>query len=164
MGRRKKPSPEKEEPEVVALLRAQLEASELRHRVNELQSVVSSLEAELKESNSLLLKSRNIKRPFTNSVEKQLIAARQNWRCASGDACPLRTLTPNQTFDSSLFIIDHRIPFSRCGKHVNMRQALCVHCDSVKTRTELATRQHRRPDPTSDTDGEEEEEADEPNP
>lgn len=109
MGRRKKPSPEKEEPEVVALLRAQLEASELRHRVNELQSVVSSLEAELKESNSILLKSRNIKRPFTNSVEKQLIAARQNWRCASGDACPLRTLTPNQTFDSSLFIINNCI-------------------------------------------------------
>ena len=105
MGRRKKPSPEKEEPgcEVVALLRAQLEASELRHRVNELQSVVTSLEAELKESNSLLLKSRNIQRPFTNSVEKQLIAARQNWRCASGDACPLRTLTPNQTFDASLW-------------------------------------------------------------
>ena len=47
MGKRECSS-EKEGGEV-ALLRAQLEASELKHRVKELQEVVSALEAELKE-------------------------------------------------------------------------------------------------------------------
>ena len=153
MGKRECSS-EKEGGEVI-LLRAQLEASELKHRVNELQEVVSALEAELKESNTLLLKSRNLaKRPFTSSVEKQIIAARQNWLCATGESCPMRKLTPNGTFSDSLFIIDHRIPYSQAGKHTNMRQALCVHCESVKTRNEIATRQHSRQDPTSDTEEE----------
>ena len=42
----------------VALLRAQLEASELRHEVNQLKSVISQFQRELKESNKLLLKQR----------------------------------------------------------------------------------------------------------
>ena len=146
-----------EENEEVSLLRTQLEASQLKHRVRELEEIVSSLEAELKESNTLLIKSRNLaKRPFTSSIEKQLIAARQNWICATGDTCPMRKLTPNGTFSDSLFIIDHRVPYSQCGKHTNMRQAICVHCESVKTRTEIATRQYRRiTDPESDTEEEE---------
>ena len=130
----------------ISLLRVQLEASELKHRVYELQTIVSALERELKESNSLLIKSRNLpKRPFTSSTEKQMIAARQNWCCATGTECPMRKLTPNGTFSESLYIIDHRTPWSQCVQHVNMRQALCVHCESVKTRNEIATRQYQRP-------------------
>ena len=92
--------------ENVALLRAQLEANELKHRVNELETIVKALEAELKESNALLLKSRNLaKRPFTSSIEKQIIAAKHNWCCATGETCPMRKLTPNGTFSESLFII-----------------------------------------------------------
>ena len=139
--------------ENVALLRAQLEANELKHRVNELETIVKALEAELKESNALLLKSRNLaKRPFTSSIEKQIIAAKHNWCCATGETCPMRKLTPNGTFSESLFIIDHRVPYSQCGKHTNMRQALCPHCDSVKIRNGIVTRQHRRPDPLSDSE------------
>jgi hypothetical protein len=42
----------------VASLRARLEASELRHEVNELRSVVAQYQRELRESNKLLLKQR----------------------------------------------------------------------------------------------------------
>ena len=42
----------------VALLRARLEASELRHEVQELRSVVAQYQRELRESNKLLLKQR----------------------------------------------------------------------------------------------------------
>ena len=132
--------------EEIELLRAQLDSSQLKHRVAELEAAVRALEAELKESNSLLLKSRHMcKRPFLSSIDKQLCAARQNWMCASGEACPLRTLTPNNTFDDSLWVVDHKTPYSQCGKHRSQLQALCVHCDSRKTRIEISTRQHRRP-------------------
>ena len=142
----------------VDLLRSRLEASELKHRVNELETVVATLERELKESNDLLIKSRKLcKRPALNAIQKTLVAASQNWTCASGELCPLRHLTPNFTFDRSLFFVDHRVPWSRCGKHTSNLQALCVHCDSVKLRNEIATRQHRRPDPPMTSDEEEEE-------
>ena len=70
----------------VALLRARLEASELRHEVQELRSVVAQYQRELRESNKLLLKQRLPPRPHTNSTEKQLIAASQLWKCAGGDS------------------------------------------------------------------------------
>ena len=76
--------------EEIALLRAKLEASELRHEVKELRSVVAQYQRELKESNTLLLKQRLPPRPHTNSTEKQLIAAGQYWKCAGGEDCPLK--------------------------------------------------------------------------
>lgn len=146
----------------VELLRSRLEASELKHRCNELEQVVDALQKELKESNSLLLKSRKLcARPHLSSIEKQKVAARQHWVCSSAENCPLRTLTPNGTFSESLFFIDHRVPYSRCARHSSNLQALCVHCDSVKLRNEIATRQHRRPDPATSEDEYEVEDRDE---
>ena len=128
----------------LALLRAQLEASELRHEVRELRSAIVQYQRELKESNSLLLKQRLPPRPHTNSTEKQLIAASQLWRCAGGGDCPLKKLTPGGVFDQSLYIIDHDLPWSASGKHLGNRRALCVWCDSVKTRREVAERKYTR--------------------
>eukprot|EP00966_Prymnesium_polylepis_P327481 7383353-Prymnesium_polylepis.1 len=122
------------ESDEIALLRVKLEASELRHEVRELRSVVAQYQRELRESNRLLLKQRLPPRPHTNSTEKQLIAASQQWRCAGGGECPLKKLTPGGVFDQSLYIIDHSSPWSASGRHVGNRRALCVWCDSVKTR------------------------------
>ena len=145
----------------VDLLRSRLEASEMKHRVKELEQVVDALQKELKESNALLLKSRKLcARPHLSSIEKQRVAARQHWLC-NAENCPLRVLTPNGTFSESLFFIDHRVPWSRCARHSSNLQALCVHCDSVKLRNEIATRQHRRPDPPASSDEEADGERDE---
>ena len=127
----------------VALLRAKLDASELRHEVQELRGVIAQYQRELKESNKLLLKQRLPPRPYTNSTEKQLIAAGQGWRCAGGGDCPLLKLTPGGVFDQSLYIIDHTAPYSASGRHEGNRRALCVWCDSVKTRQEVAGGRHR---------------------
>lgn len=137
------------EGDEIALLRAKLEASELRHEVQELRSVIAQYQRELRESNRLLLKQRLPPRPHTNSTEKQLIAASQSWRCAGGEDCPLTKLTPGGVFDQSLYIIDHSCPWSASGRHVGNRRALCVWCDSVKTRCEVAQGKHR-PTETSD--------------
>ena len=131
-----------DEANEVALLRAKLEASELRHEVKELKRVIAQYQQELSESNTLLLKQRLPPRPYTNSTEKQLIAASQKWVCAGGDDCPLRVLTGG-VFDQSLFVIDHLKPYSRSGKHINNRRALCAWCDSVKTRREIADGSYR---------------------
>ena len=136
----------------VEILRAKLEASELRHEVRELRSVVEQYQRELGESNRLLLKQRLPPRPHTNSTEKQLIAASQYWRCAGEEDCPLRRLTPGGVFDRSLYIIDHESPWSASGKHVGNRRALCVWCDSVKTRREVAEGRHRPQTPLSPPD------------
>ena len=143
----------------VDLLRSRLEASELKHRVNELTQMVATLQAELKETNSLLLKSRKLcPRPHLSSIQKQLVAASQNWVCSSGESCPLHNLTPNHTFDSSLYIVDHKMPYSVSGKHSNNLQALCCHCNSVKCRQELMNGAYRRrADPPVSSDEEEEE-------
>ena len=66
----------------IALLQSKLENSELRAQVQELRGVVEQYQRELKESNALLLKQRLPPRPYTNSTEKQLIAASQQWKCA----------------------------------------------------------------------------------
>ena len=66
--------------EEIALLRARLEASELRHEVHEvkeLRSVVAQYQRELKESNTLLLKQRLPPRPHTAPVvRRSLFTAR----------------------------------------------------------------------------------------
>lgn len=142
----------------VDLLRSRLEASELKHRVNELTQIVATLQVELKESNTLLLKSRKLcPRPHLSSVQKQLVAARQHWVCSSAEGCPLRNLTPNHTFDSSLYIVDHIRPYSASGKHSNNLQALCIHCESCKTRKEVMSGAYRRADPASSDDENEDE-------
>ena len=114
------------ESEQVELLQAKLEASELRHEVQELRRVIAQYQQELRETNRLLLKQRLPPRPFTNATEKQLIAASQGWKCTSGDPnCPLLVLTGGY-FDQSLYIIDHTTPWAASGKHWNNRRALCV--------------------------------------
>ena len=149
-------------PQEVDLLRSRLEASELKHRVNELTQIVATLQVELKESNTLLLKSRKLcPRPHLSSVQKQLVAARQHWICSSGESCPLRNLTPNHTFDCSLYIVDHIRPYSVSGKHSNNLQALCIHCESCKTRKEVMSGAYRRADPTPSSEDEDEEEVEE---
>ena len=65
----------------VALLRAKLEASELRHEVQRLQGVVKQYQQELEESNRLLRKQRLPPRPHANATEKALIAASQRFVC-----------------------------------------------------------------------------------
>ena len=83
------PRRSKGESSEVELLTAKLEASkakletqELRSEVQRLQSVVLQCQQELAEARRLLLKQRLPRRPFTNSVEKSLIAAEQGWKCA----------------------------------------------------------------------------------
>ena len=153
MPRRKAVSSEPSEQ--VELLQAKLEASELRHEVQELRRVIGQYQQELRESNKLLLKQRLPPRPFTNSTEKQLIAANQGWKCGSGaDDCPLKVLTGG-LFDQSLYVIDHSTPFSASGKHWNNRRALCVWCDAVKTRREIAERKHRPPSDDGESDADE---------
>ena len=163
MGRRKlgATSSDTETPSQleVELLRSRLEASELKHRVNELSHIVAVLQGELLESNTLLLRSRKLcPRPHLSSSQKQLVAAGQFWMCSSGDACPLRILTPNHTFESSLYIVDHISPYSVSGKHSNNLQALCVHCNSKKCRQEVMNGAYRRRDDPASSDDEEEEE------
>lgn len=84
------------------MLQAKLEVSELRHEAAGLRRVVAQYQEELRESSKLLLKGGRIPpRPFTNSTEKQLIAASQSWKCGSGDPdCPLILLTGG-VFDQS---------------------------------------------------------------
>ena len=129
----------------IALLQAKLENSELRQQVQELRAVLQQYQRELIESNRLLLRQRLPPRPYTNSTEKQMIAAAQQWRCAGEDDCPLKVLNDGR-FDRSLYIIDHQEPYSRSGKHTGNRRAICCWCDAVKTRREIAERKHRRPE------------------
>ena len=141
---------------------AKLEASTLREEVQRLRGVIAQYQRELKESNALLMKQRLPARPFTNSTEKLLIAASQEWKCAGEDDCPLKLLNPSGVFDRSLFIIDHAVLYSASGKHFGNRRAICCSCwcggkhfgnrraiccwcDAVKTRREIADRTHRRP-------------------
>ena len=119
----------------VALLRAQLEASELRHQVAELRAVIVQLQLELLESNMLLRKQRLPPRIKVTSTQRQQIAARQGWRCAGGEGCPLRVTNPPGLFTAeALFDVDHELPWATSGKHSGNLRALCAHCHSVATR------------------------------
>ena len=131
-----------------AVLRAKLEANALREELQRMRGVVAQYQRELKESNQLLIKQRLPPRPYTNSTEKQLIAASQGWKCAGEEDCPLKVLNSSGEpfFDQSLFIIDHEVPYSASGKHLGNRRAICCWCDAVKTRREIADRKHRRPE------------------
>ena len=139
-------------------LELQLQVSELKRETTGLRDIIHSLTKELKESNRLLRQQRFPPRPRCNSTEKQLIAASQKWRCAglgeNGPECPLITLNDG-LFDSALFIIDHTIPWSKSGRNLNNRKALCPHCSSVKTRREIATNQHRRQEESEESEEEE---------
>ena len=124
----------------VSLLRAKLEASELRHRVRELTTAIEQLQAELTESNTLLRKQRLPARIRVSSTQRQQIAASQVWRCV-GDDCPLRMINPpDGLFDQSLYEIDHVESWSSSGRHTGNLAARCVYCHSKKTRRECDAR------------------------
>ena len=144
------------------LVRVKLEASELRIKVNELESVISQLQKELKESNKLLRQQRLPPRPNINNTQKQLIAASQKWKCKGlGEKfppCPLLK-TNDGLFCSALYIIDHKVPWSKCGRNIGNLQAICAHCSSVKTRWEIANEQYRRTqEDTEDSDNDSDDE------
>jgi len=125
----------------VALLRAQLEASELKHTVAELRGVISQLQCELKESNQLLRKQRLPPRIKTTSTQRLQVAARQGWKCAA-EECPLKiTNPPHGLFTpDALFDVDHLSPWSESARHTGNLQALCAYCHSRKTRAECEQR------------------------
>ena len=124
----------------VELLTAKLEASELRQRVTELNAVITQLQAELHESNTLLRKQRLPPRIRVSSTERQKIAARQGWRCAS-EECPLRIINPPEgLFDEGLFEIDHVERWSDSARHTGNLAARCAYCHSKKTRRECDAR------------------------
>ena len=125
----------------IALLSARLEASELKHTLNDLRATILQLQLELKESTSLLCKQRLPPRPKVSSTQRQQIAARQQWRCAGGDGCPLRVVNPPGLFTAeALFEVDHVQPWSESGKHFGNLRALCAHCHSVVTRQQCQCR------------------------
>ena len=130
--------------QTIALLSARLEASECRHRVNELRAVIAQMQLELKESSTLLRKQSLPPRIKVTSTQRQQIAARQHWRCA-GDNCPLLTIhPPHGLFDETLFEIDHVEPWSVSGRHSNNLAARCAYCHSKKTRQECDQRADAR--------------------
>ena len=117
----------------VALLTAKLEASELRHRVSELEAVITQLQLELKESNALLRKQRLPPRIKTTPVQRMQIAARQGWRCM-GENCPLKLFNGGFFTAEALFDVDHIQPWAESGRHIGNLRCLCAHCHSVVTR------------------------------
>ena len=134
------------EEDTIAVLTAKLEAAELRNRVNELQTAISRLQLELKESNTLLCKQRLPPRIRISSTERQQIAARQGFVCYDADVCPLRLINPPHglfTADT-LWECDHDIPWSESGMHTNNIVARCVWCHSRKTRAEAKRRSEAR--------------------
>ena len=119
----------------IELLEAKLEASELRHRVNELNAAIQQLQVELKESNTLLRKQRLPSRIKLTPVQRMQIAAQQKWVCAGGETCPLKVINPPGLFTAdALFECDHVEPWSESGRHINNLRALGPHCHSVVTR------------------------------
>ena len=131
--------------DTIALLTAQLAASELRHTVNELRAVATQLQLELKESNALLRSQRLPPRIKCTSTQRQQIAARQGWCCAGGDDCPLRILNPPGLFTAdALYDVDHIEPWSESGRHLGNLRALCAHCHSVVTRKQCQQRYEQR--------------------
>ena len=137
--------PRSRDAEQIALLSARLEASELRHTVNDLNSVIAQLQQELKESSTLLRKQRLPPRIKVTSTQRMQIAARQKWACAGGDDCPLRVINPPGNFTAeALFEVDHVLPWAESGKHVGNLRAMCAHCHSVATRKQCQERHDAR--------------------
>ena len=125
----------------IVLLKAQLEASELRHRVHELNTVITQLQLELQESNTLLRRQRLPPRIKVTATQRQQIAARQKWTCAGGAECPLRVVNPPGLFTpEALYDVDHVQPWAESGKHFGNLRALCAHCHSVVTRRSCEAR------------------------
>ena len=128
------------------LLRAKLEAAELRLRVQHLTQAVELLEAQLRENATLLRSQRLPPHPRTSSTERTLVAARQGFRCPGphGDPaeCPLARVTGN-LFTTSLWECDHDAPYSESGMHTGNLVARCPSCHAVRTREQCVARFHR---------------------
>ena len=125
----------------VEMLRAKLEASELRQRVTDLSAVIVQLQMELKESNLLLRQQRLPQRLKVTSTQRQQIAARQKWCCVGGEGCPLKIINPPGLFTAeALFDVDHEVPWAESGRHLGNLRALCAHCHSVTTRRQCEAR------------------------
>lgn len=126
----------------MALLTARLEASELRHRVRALEQVVSQLEVQLKESTTLLRKQRLPARIKVTSTQRQQLAARQGWRCAGGDSCPLHLINPPSGLFTAeaLFEVDHELPWAESAEHTGNLRCLCAYCHAVATRRQCEQR------------------------
>jgi hypothetical protein len=75
-----------------------------------------------------------------SSTQRQLIAARQGWKCA-GEDCPLTVFNPpHGLFDDALFEIDHIDRWSDSARHTGNLCARCPFCHSKKTRRECHER------------------------
>ena len=128
----------------VELLKAKLEASELRHRVSELTSVVAQMQKELKESNKLLRQQRLPPRIRVSSTERMQLAASQKFICDGGDDCPLKKINPPGVFTEALWIVDHINPWCKSGKHTSNLHCLCPYCDSRKQKDEIVSQAYRK--------------------
>ena len=138
------------------LLRAKLEAAELRLRVQQLTGAITTLEAQLRENAALLRTQRLPPRPRMSSVEKALVAARQGFRCpgpnSDPSACPLHAVTGGM-FTSSLWEVDHDAPYSESGLHTGNLTARCPCCHAARTRAQCVARFHRGEACSEDEDG-----------
>ena len=122
------------------LLRAKLEASELRHEVARLKTAVEQLSVECKESTTLLLQQRLPRRIYTSSTKKLLVAAAQKFKCPGYPTvkdCHL-ALINDSIFDSALFEVDHAEEWARSARHTPVLRALCPQCHSRRTRESIA--------------------------
>ena len=132
------------------LLRARLEAAELRLQVQQLTGAITTLEQQLRENAALLRAQRLPPRPRMSSTEKALVAARQGFQCPGpeGDdpsACPLHAVS-NNVFTTSLWEVDHDAPYSESALHTGNLVARCPCCHAVRTRRQAVARFHRRGD------------------
>ena len=132
----------------VDLLKARLEASELRHELNEWKQVCAALSNELKESTRLLRQQRLPPRPRLTQMERVMVAARQKWRCVGGDDCPLRVVNEGLFEERSLWEIDHvGRGWAKTGKHsMTQVQALCATCHARRTRQQILNRNEEEED------------------
>ena len=114
----------------------ELEILRLRQENAELRALHQRDMEALKESSSLLLKSKP-PRPHISAEKKLLIAGEQRFRCA-GDRtrCPCWILNEG-SFDESGFEIDHSPAWREaCRSDRSVLQALCHSCHALKTRLE----------------------------
>ena len=126
----------------VELLRARLEASELKHELNEWKAVCAALQQELKESNRLLRQQRLPPRPRLTPMQRNMVAARQKWKCI-GANCPLAVVNDGLFTAESGWEIDHiGDGWARTAMHsLSTVQALCQHCHARRTREQIMNRE-----------------------
>ena len=150
------PKQQQQEQPSNELLRARLEAAELRLQVQQLTGAITTLEQQLRENAALLRAQRLPPRPRMSSTEKSLVAARQGFRCpgpnSDPSACPLHAVTGGM-FTSSLWEVDHDLPYSESGLHTGNLVARCPCCHAVRTRAQCVARFHRGEAGSEDEDG-----------